>query len=531
VSATINSVTITQTATVTVSPAGTATTITSHTPNPSVVGQEIGVAYTVTSSAGNPTGDVTVSDGAGDTCNGTVTGGGCTLTPATAGTKTLTATYAGDAGFAGSVSSGVGHTVNAASTMTAITSQSANPSTVGQAVSFTFTVATNAPGSGTPTGNVTVSDGTQSCNATVAVGSCSIAFSSTGSRTVTAVYAGDGNFATSTSAGVTQTVTPASTTTTITGHTPDPSVLGQGVVVSFTVTSAAGTPTGSVTVTDGTGDTCSGTVTTGTCTLTPLTPGSKSLVASYAGDGTFAPSASAPVAHTVNLSGTPSSSRSSMSASPNPITASDGANGSTSTSLSAINDANISTITVTVRDGFGNPVSGATVTLGATPSTGIVLTQPVGTTDVNGQITGTLASTKAAVKTVSATVNGSIPLNQTVPVTVDPATATHLTFTRQPSAVVLGSAISPPVVVTAWDAFENQATGFSDNVTMAIGNDASLFNNATLGGTNPVAAVAGVATFTDLTISQLGLEYTIVATASGLSGATSNSFSVVTLLP
>lgn len=205
-----------------------------------------------------------------------------------------------------------------------------------------------------------------------------------------------------------------------------------------------------------------------------------------------------------------------MSASPSPITASNGAS--------------LSTITVTVLDAFGNAVSGATVSLTATPVTGNTLTQPVGTTDANGQITGTLASTKAEVKTVSATVNGSVPVTQTAAVTVDPGAATQLTFTQQPSNVVLGSVIGS-VVVTAWDQFANVATGFTSDVTMTIATDASVLKNATLGGTTLVAAVAGSATFSDLTIDQLGVGYTLGASQGGLTGAISNPFDVVTVLP
>ncbi len=502
----------------TVSAASTTTAITDHTPNPSAVGEGIAVTFTVTSTGGTPTGNVTVSDGTAS-CTGTVAAGTCTVTPTTSGAKTLTATYAGDGNFAGSTSTGVAHTVNAAATTTAITGEAPNPSVVGQAVGFTFTVVANAPGSGTPTGTVTVSDGTQSCSATVAVGTCSIPFSTAGVRSVTAAYGGDGNYAASTSAAGTQTVTAAATTTTITGHTPDPSVLNQPITVTFSVAAiapGAGTPTGNVTVADGTGDTCAGTVAAGTCTLTPVTAGPKSLVATYAGDADYATSASTPLTHTVNVAGTPSSSRSSMSASPSPITASNGAS--------------LSTITVTVLDAFGNAVSGATVSLTATPVTGNTLTQPVGTTDANGQITGTLASTKAEVKTVSATVNGSVPVTQTAAVTVDPGAATQLTFTQQPSNVVLGSVIGS-VVVTAWDQFANVATGFTSDVTMTIATDASVLKNATLGGTTLVAAVAGSATFSDLTIDQLGVGYTLGASQGGLTGAISNPFDVVTVLP
>jgi hypothetical protein len=170
------------------------------------------------------------------------------------------------------------------------------------------------------------------------------------------------------------------------------------------------------------------------------------------------------------------------------------------------------------------------VTLAATPATGNALTQPVGTTDVNGQITGTLASTKAEVKTVSATVNRSIQLSQTVPVTVDPATATHLTFTAQPSSIGLGQTITPAVVVTAWDPFENVATGFSDVVTIAIGHDASLLPPATLGGTTTVAPVSGSASFGSLTINEIGVGYTLLASASGMT-VESAPFTILSLLP
>src|SRR5439155_621902 len=113
---------------------------------------------------------------------------------------------------------------------------------VGQAVSFSFTVVANAPGSGTPTGNVTISDGTQSCSASVATGSCSIVFSSAGARNVTASYPGDGNFATSTSTAVSQSVGAASTTTAITTHTPNPSVSAEGHAAALPSRSHVGSP-------------------------------------------------------------------------------------------------------------------------------------------------------------------------------------------------------------------------------------------------------------------------------------------------
>jgi len=97
---------------ITVDKASTTTAITSANPDPSVVRQSVVVNFSVTSASGTPTGNVTVSDGV-DWCMGTVAAGKCTLTPTTVGTKTLTATYAGDASFNGSTSVGVAHQVNA----------------------------------------------------------------------------------------------------------------------------------------------------------------------------------------------------------------------------------------------------------------------------------------------------------------------------------------------------------------------------------------------------------------------------------
>ncbi len=73
--------------------------------------------------------------------------------------------------------------------------------------------------------------------------------------------------------------------------------------------------------------------------------------------------------------------------------------------LEASNGSSVSTITVTANDTAGNPVSGATVVLAATGA-GNTLTQPVGPTDSNGVAAGTLFSTVAEEKTISATISG-----------------------------------------------------------------------------------------------------------------------------
>jgi hypothetical protein len=92
--------------------ASTTTTITNATAlaTDTTTGQSYPVTFTVASTGGTPAGNVNVSDGSA-TCTGTVAAGTCNLTSTTPGTKTITATYAGNSTFSGSVSVGVPHNV------------------------------------------------------------------------------------------------------------------------------------------------------------------------------------------------------------------------------------------------------------------------------------------------------------------------------------------------------------------------------------------------------------------------------------
>jgi hypothetical protein len=78
--------------------------------------------------------------------------------------------------------------------------------------------------------------------------------------------------------------------------------------------------------------------------------------------------------------------------------------------------------------------------------------------------------------------------------------------------------------VTAQDAGGNTATGFVGNVTIAIKTNPA---SGTLAGTLTVAAAAGVASFTNLSINNPGTGYTLSAASSGLTGATSLAFNIL----
>jgi len=111
-----------------------------------------------------------------------------------------------------------------------------------------------------------------------------------GAKTLTFTYGSDVNFNGSSNAAGHQ-VNKADTTTTITSDNPDPSVVGQSVTVNFTVTAnppGSGTPSGSVVVTiSGGAETCTGTIASGTCSLTLTAAGARTLTATYAGDANY----------------------------------------------------------------------------------------------------------------------------------------------------------------------------------------------------------------------------------------------------
>ncbi len=139
-------------------------------------------------------------------------------------------------------------------TTTSLTS-SINPSTYGQGVTLTAKVTPTVGGE--PVGTVTFKYGTVTIN-TATVNSSGVASIitggfSVGTHAVFAVYnPSSGNYLTSTSAIVNQTVKASSTKTTLTSSL-NPSKLGQGVTFTATVTATTGSvPTGTVTFYNGT---------------------------------------------------------------------------------------------------------------------------------------------------------------------------------------------------------------------------------------------------------------------------------------
>ncbi|WP_224371991.1 Ig-like domain-containing protein [Hyalangium versicolor] len=198
-----------------------------------------------------------------------------------------------------------------------------------------------------------------------------------------------------------------------------------------------------------------------------------------------------------------------------------------SKSTVAADNLDFTTITVTVRDAFGNPVSGQAVSLAVTGSDNI-LSSTSGPTAADGTFSATLKSIMAEIKTVSATLNGN-PIAQQPQVTFIPGPPVSLRFhTEPPLAVGAGQTMVPSVQVEVLDAQGNRATGSTATIALAVEPTSS---GATLGGTVSRAAVAGMATFDDLFVRQAGTGYSLRATSVGLSDGVSGLFSVIAGTP
>ncbi|MGH9260219.1 MAG: S8 family serine peptidase, partial [Acidimicrobiales bacterium] len=184
-------------------------------------------------------------------------------------------------------------------------------------------------------------------------------------------------------------------------------------------------------------------------------------------------------------------------------------------------------VQVTVRDAFGNRVttSNHSITVGINPNPGggalfgnltVTADQGVATfADLSVDRTGIGYTLNTSATGLTGATSGAFD--------VIAAAASRLAFTVQPSDTVAGAAIAPAVQVTVQDQFGNTVTGAGNSITVAIGSGPG---GATLDGTTPKNAVNGVATFADLKIAKAGTGFTLTANATGLTGASSATFTI-----
>ncbi|HEY1804172.1 MAG TPA: Ig-like domain repeat protein [Terracidiphilus sp.] len=487
----------------------TTTTLTSN-PNPSGFGQNVTFTVTVVTGAGtgNLTGTVSIADTFGGNTTTLASGlavngsGVATFSTTTlaVGLHSIVATYSGDTMHFTSTSAPALIQTVFEGTATGLTS-TANPSAVGQNVTFTATVTISGGGGVTPDGTVSFMDGTTLLSTqTINVGGVALFATSTltaGVHQITAIYNGDAakQIQGSTSAAVSQDVQ-APTTATLTSSL-NPSFYGNSVTFTATIPPSGTTaPTGTVSFLDGatvigTG-TLAGNPGVATFTTAALNMGTHTITASYPGDSFNGPSVSLPLDQVVKLAQTATT----VTAAPVP-----GIAGGPETI----------TATVTVTAGSGTPTGTVTFTSG---------TVQLGSAPVGAGGTATITPALAQgsyqiVATYNGDANNQGSASAPFPLTVAQATTQTALVVAPNPALVLA-----PITLTA------TVTGNGGTPTGSV----NFLANGNVIGAGTVNA-SGVATFTTSTLA--AGTYSVTASYTGDAndaGSTSSPVSLVVSL-
>lgn len=206
---------------------------------------------------------------------------------------TLLARYAGDFANNGSESNSATVTFNAKQGSSTALTLTPTTAAVGQSVTFVATVT-----SSTAAGSVVFKEGGTTLGTSALVGgraTFATSFSTLGTHSVTANYAGDLGHAASMSTPVAATINQSAQSSTTLTATPNPVGIGQSVTLSAYVSGVS--PGGTVTFLDGTTTLGSGTLSSGVATMntTFSVGGTHSLSARYAGNSNNSASASGDV--------------------------------------------------------------------------------------------------------------------------------------------------------------------------------------------------------------------------------------------
>jgi|GEM_PF-3405876 len=120
-----------------------------------------------------------------------------------------------------------------------------------------------------------------------------------------------------------------------------------------------------------------------------------------------------------------------------------------------------------------------------------------------------------------------VPMETSDTFSIIPGPAARLAFGTQPASGTAGDPINPAVTVRILDAFGNPLT----TSTLVVALTLVGTPGAILSGTTSVMAVNGTATFSDLSVQQAGVLYTLAATSTGVPSVSSNTFNILPASP
>ncbi|HYV49711.1 MAG TPA: S8 family serine peptidase, partial [Myxococcaceae bacterium] len=180
------------------------------------------------------------------------------------------------------------------------------------------------------------------------------------------------------------------------------------------------------------------------------------------------------------------------------------------------------TADITARDSVEQVATGYTGTANLT-SSDAQATFPATASFTAGAATASVTFGTVGVQSVTATDSVTAGISGTGGTTVSPGPPAKLSYTVQPSDAVAGVAIAPAIKVRISDIYGNLVPTATNSVTLSINANPG---GGTLRGTLTQAAAAGVATFSDINIREAGAGYTLDASATGLTTATSTAITI-----
>jgi hypothetical protein len=303
----------------------TTTAVVSDT-NPASAGATIHLTATVAMASGNTAdgaliGTVTFTDGSATLGIVPLNAAGqaaLALDALSAGTHAIVASYSDNANYAASTSAALSEQIKNTATTTIVSTPSAT-TLASEPITFAITVSS---ATGIPTGSVTIRNetaniGQAQLNAQGAT-TFTIASLPVGSNTLTAVYQGDSNYLSSTSASWQETVSLATAALTLAGPS-TPVNVGTTLAVAATLTTNGVAPTGALTLRDGGAVIATQTVSTAgsfTFSTAGLSLGTHMITAGYTGDSDNAAAVSPSITVTVQQGPTTTS----LTANANPST-------------------------------------------------------------------------------------------------------------------------------------------------------------------------------------------------------------------
>jgi len=165
------------------------------------------------------------------------------------------------------------------------------------------------------------------------------------------------------------------------------------------------------------------------------------------------------------------------------------------------------TITPAVSFGTGYYTGTATIALGNNP-TGATLGGTLTQTATDGRVTFNNLSINKYGRSYTLVVTANDNIDTVTDETIAFDTKVQLAFIVQPSEVQRTVSISPAIEIAAWDVNNTIDTSYTGNITVALEANPGP---STLSGTLTQAAVAGVATFSDLSLDVVADGYTLRA--------------------